>query len=211
MFLHSLYAVSAWKAAHLSPSDRLDPDRQSSLLYHLISSFFANGYGGSHMRDYAMGVPPGLFTHHSVAKGWLAAFVAVHFTPGDLIYAKVTGPGPVRALVHAYESIDTTTGILNSYNKVRPATLRGEVRPCSKPSWVTYVMLRGGGATASMHEGPVFGTSDGSVLEASPHRSRCHTNALPRCLGAPSPPMLFARYDSSPGLMTDVSPPTNNT
>lgn len=147
MALHSLHGLCAWRAAHSAPVDRLDPDRQASLLYHLVSSFFANGYGGSHARDWAMGVSPGLFASNTVAPGWIAAFAAVYFSPADLVYAQVARPGPVRTVVHVYESIDGTTGVLNSYNKAAKLFPRNPVAP-----WAAALAYGIGGAYFRMLE-----------------------------------------------------------
>ena len=44
---------------------------EGSHLYHLLVSFFAHGYGGSHLRDWMMGVSPGLFASKTVASKML--------------------------------------------------------------------------------------------------------------------------------------------
>ena len=64
---------------------------EHSQLYDVFVSFFANGYGGSHLRDYMMGVSPGLFASNTVAKGWVAAFCAVYYAPGNAVFKVSAG------------------------------------------------------------------------------------------------------------------------
>ena len=45
---------------------------------------------------------------------------AVYFSPADLVYAQVARPGPVRTVVHVYESIDGTAGVVGVASGVSP-------------------------------------------------------------------------------------------
>jgi len=124
MLVHSLDSICSWRAEHGT-----DDGTFASKLYHLTVSYFAQGYGGSTFRDYLMGVSPGLFTSGTVARGWVAAFVAVYMAPGDTVYKVIRQPGPVNTLVTVYQSIDSSTGIINSVNKAADLFPSNSVAP----------------------------------------------------------------------------------
>jgi hypothetical protein len=64
-----------------------------------------------------------------VAKGWIAAFVAVYFSPSDIIFKAATRKGPLHTIVTVYETIDGTTGIMNSFTKAAGLFKQNSVAP----------------------------------------------------------------------------------
>ena len=80
------------------------------------------GFGGTVLRDLALGRPPSFVSSKDIHKYYVAALVLVNLSPGDVIYKMMqTQMHPLRLTCQAVESIDAITTLCSSFEKAKIA------------------------------------------------------------------------------------------
>jgi hypothetical protein len=118
MLAHCVKAIVSWRA-FCELHDGKEVGSRASL-YSFVCAFFCAGFGGTHFRDWAMGLTPSSFTNPDLPKAWLLAFGLVYYAPFDLVFKLAeTRRTLSSAILTTFEAIDSATTLCGSVEKGR--------------------------------------------------------------------------------------------
>ena len=101
---------------------RGDDLSERSIFYQLIAPWFMYGFGGTVLRDLALGRPPSFVASKDIHKYYITALLLMNMSPGDMVYKMMqTRMHPLRLTCQAVESIDAVTTLCSSFEKAKIA------------------------------------------------------------------------------------------
>ena len=89
-------------------------------LHSFVGSFFCNCFGSNAVVDVLLGTGIGIFPSKWMLPLYTASFMAVQYSPLDLVYRSIAAPAsPVRLALTYMEALDCTAAVMGAMDKAQ--------------------------------------------------------------------------------------------